>query len=237
VRTRAESLLLDAGVTVQDAEITALGAPFSHDRWRVADASLTYLQSGFLAGNSSITFSVAQGLPIFGASNSGDPELSRPGARMDFTKLGVTLRRVQAVSGPVNVMVTLEGQYAFAPLVAGEQVAFGGDTIGRGYDPAVLQGDRGVGGSFELRYDQRIDESPVLLVQPYVFYEAARVANVNGTGLSAGSALSSAGIGVRATLVHGITTGLEYAKTLTRLMTNDNGELTGRVLFSAAVQY
>ncbi len=240
VRTRAQSLLLDAGFTVQDAEVASHISPsvtISHDRWRVADASLTYLQNGFLSGNSIVTLAVAQGLPILGASHNGDAELSRPGAHTDFTKLVGNLRRVQTIVGPVNLAIRLTGQYAFSPLVVGEQVAFGVDTIGRGYDPGVLLGDRGFGSSFELRYDHAFGGTILLSLEPYIFYDAAKVANVNGTGLSAGDALSSAGVGVRATLFHGLTMSLEYAKTLTRLTTNDNGNLTSRVLFSAAAQF
>lgn len=237
IRTREQSLLLDGGFTVQDAEIDLPGQIISHDRWRVVDSSITYLQSGFLEGNSSLTLTVAQGIAAFGASHSGSPELSRPGARTDFTKLVGTFRRAQAVRGPLNVALTLVGQYAFSPLLAGEQIAFGGDTIGRGYDPGVLLGDRGYGGSLEVRYDQRFDDETFLLLQPYVFYEGGKVANVNGQGLSAGDALSSAGVGARLTIFHGMTTGVEYAKTLTRLTTNSNGNLTSRVLVSAAVQF
>jgi hemolysin activation/secretion protein len=237
IRGREQSLLFDSGFTVQSAEVAVPGQNLSHDNWRVLDASLTYLQNGFLDGNSSATLTFAQGLPIFGATPNGSPELSRPGAHTTFTKLVATVHWAQAVAGPVNMAITVVGQYTFTPLVAGEQIAFGGDTIGRGYDPDVLLGDRGFGGSLELRYDRRFEDSPVLLVEPYAFYEGGKVANVNGQGLSAGSALSSAGAGVRATLIHGVTSDLEYAKTLTRLTTNSNGNLTSRVLFSAAVQF
>jgi len=237
IRTREQSLLFDAGFTVQSADVDVPGQTLSHDNWRVADASLIYLQNGWLDGNSSVTLTAAQGLPIFGATPNGSPQLSRPGAHTDFTKLVMTVRRSQTLVGPLNLAATLVGQYAFSPLVAGEQIAFGGETIGRGYDPAVLLGDRGYGGSFELRYDQHFEDQAVTMVQPYLFYDAGKVANVNGQGLSAGDALSSAGVGVRLTIIHGVTSSLEYAKTLTRLTTNSNGNLTSRVLFSAYLQF
>lgn len=238
LRTRQQTLLLDAGLTFQNAEVASSNTPFrSNDNWRVLDVSLTYLQSGFLAGNTSLSMAMAQGLPFAGAGRNGGADLSRADAHTDFTKLVGSFRRAQALIGPLNLAITLTGQYSFVPLLVGEQIAFGGDTIGRGYDPGVLLGDRGFGGSFELRYDQRFDDSALVLLQPYVFYDAGKVANIVGGGLTAGSSLSSAGVGLRATLAHGVSAGIEYAKTLTRLQTNNNGNLTGRVLFTAALQF
>jgi hypothetical protein len=49
-RTRAESAVIEAGITVQTARVSILGAPFSHDDWRVADIGVSYLRNGFLGG-------------------------------------------------------------------------------------------------------------------------------------------------------------------------------------------
>jgi hemolysin activation/secretion protein len=236
LRSRAESLFLDAGLTWQDAEVTALSKPFSHDKWRSVDAALTYVENGFLDGTSSLTFGVEQGLPILGATPNGSPNLSRAGADTDYTKLTTTLRRSQILSGPLNLALNAMGQYSFAPLFAGAQVAFGGDGIGRGYDPSVLQGDHGFGGSTELRYDVRLDDLFVQSAQPYAFYEAAKVWNRTG-GTPGGATLSSTGFGVRAQLPHGVGLGLEFAQTLSRLTSNDNGKLTSRILFNAGVRF
>ena len=87
IRSREQSFYLDGGFTVQDATVNVLGGQvFSHDKWRVADLAATYTQNGFWNGNSSATFDVAQGLTILGATGDGAPELSRPGAKTDFTK-------------------------------------------------------------------------------------------------------------------------------------------------------
>jgi hemolysin activation/secretion protein len=236
LRSRAESLFLDGGFNWQYAEVTTFAGLLSHDQWRSLDASLTYVETGFLNGSSSLTLGIVRGLPILGASPNGSPELSRPGADTDFTKLTTTLRRGQILYGPLNLALNATGQYAFAPLVAGEQVAFGGDGIGRGYDPSVLLGDHGVGGSAELRYDLRFADRFILAAQPYGFYERARVWNRTG-GVTGGSTLSSAGFGVRAQLPYDVSAGLEFAQTLSRLAANDNGRLTSRVLFNAGVRF
>jgi hemolysin activation/secretion protein len=197
---------------------------------------LVRVENGFLDGTSSLTLSVEQGLPIFGASPNGSLELSRPGADTDFTKLITTLRRGQILAGPLNLALNVSGQYSVAPLISGEQAAFGGDGIGRGYDPSVLQGDHGIGGSVELRYDLRFNDSVVLSAQPYGFYDRARVWNRTG-GVTGGATLSSAGFGIRAQLPHEISAGLEFAQTLSHLANYDNGSRTSRALFNAGIRF
>ena len=71
------------------------------------------------------------------------------------------------------------GQYAFDPLIEGEQITFGGAQIGRGYDPGAVTGDRGIGGSAELRYSGHLPEYWVQALQPYIFFDAAEVWNMN----------------------------------------------------------
>lgn len=238
IRSRAQSLTLEGGITYQDAEVQS-GTPaatISHDHWRVADAALTYTQTGFWNGSTSATIDVAQGLPVFGATENNSPSLSRPGAHTDFTKVTSTIKRIQVIWGPVNVAVTAQGQYSFAPLVAGEQISFGGNQIGRGYDPSAITGDHGVGGSFELRYDTRVDQYFVQTVEPYIFFDTAKIWNRLG-GNGSGLALHSTGAGIRVGLEHNITAGVEYARTLTAVPGSDNGALKSKVLFNAAVRF
>ncbi|HEV8016195.1 MAG TPA: ShlB/FhaC/HecB family hemolysin secretion/activation protein [Stellaceae bacterium] len=241
LRSRAQSLYVEAGVARKDEQVSILGQPFSHDQWSTADASLTWVQSGLLNGNTTVTAGLTQGLPVLGATPSGSPNLSRPGAHTDFTKATFSAQRIQTLYGPVNLAVNMLGQYAFEPLVVGEQAAFGGDTIGRGYDPDVLVGDQGFGTSLELRYDYQPTNLPAYLplnfAQPYVFYDAAGVWDRVANSLHTGASLSSAGLGLRARFPHQVSAGIEYAKTLTRLAANDDGNLTSRVLVDLSVRY
>jgi len=238
IRSRAQSLTLEGGITYQDATVQSgmPAAQISHDHWRVADVAATYTETGFWNGSTSATLDVAQGLPVFGATENGSPSLSRPGAHTDFTKVTATVKRIQVIWGPVNVALTAQGQYAFAPLVAGEQISFGGSQIGRGYDPSAITGDHGAGGSAELRYDARVDQLFVQTVEPYIFFDTAKIWNRLG-GNGSGLALHSTGAGVRVSLEHNITAGVEYARTLTAVPGSDNGSLKSKVLFNAAVRF
>jgi hemolysin activation/secretion protein len=145
-------------------------------------------------------------------------------------------RRAQPLPGPLSLAVNLLAQYSLDPLISGEKASFGGDTIGRGYDPGVLQGDHGVGGSIELRDDFRPEELFVELLQPYLFYDAAAVWNTVGVP-TGGSTLASAGVGIRAQLPSDVSLGIEFAKILSRITNNDNGRLSSRILFSAAKRF
>ena len=239
IRTRAQSLTVEGGFTWQDAQVKSNLTPptqISHDHWHPVDVALTYTQTGFLNGNTSATLDLAQGIPGLGATEDDSPSLSRPGAHTDFTKLTSTVKRVQVIWGPVNFALTAQGQYSFEPLVVGEQISFGGYQIGRGYDPSALTGDSGLGGSAELRYDTRIDRYFVQTVEPYVFYDTAKIWNQLG-GNGSGLALHSTGGGVRVGLDHDISTGVEFAHTLTAVPGSDSGSKKYKVLFNAAVRF
>ena len=46
------------------------------------------------------------------------------------------------------------GQYAWKPLLSFEEFSAGNYTVGRGYDPGALLGDRGWGTQAEIRYGE-----------------------------------------------------------------------------------
>ena len=236
LRTRAASLLLDGGFTIQDAKVQTLGLPFSHDQWRVADVSVSYLQSAFFGGGLAATADLAEGLGILGATPEGSPILSRPGANPEFTKLAATLHYTYPIAGPLSLALQGQGQFAFAPLLAGEVIAFGGLPIGRGYDPGAITGDHGAGGSIELRWDEHFPEMAIQTAEPYVFYDAARVWNVqSGEGASEG--LASGGVGMRFYFPRNITGGIELAHTFRAVVGSDNGKRASKIFVNAAVRF
>ncbi|HUI19199.1 MAG TPA: POTRA domain-containing protein [Alphaproteobacteria bacterium] len=233
--SRSDRLTVEGGFTWQSADVDALGTPLSHDEWRVLDLALTYQQKGFLDGSSSATVGIAQGLPGLGATRPGDPSLSVFGARTDFTKLTMAASRLQALGGDFSLALSGSGQYAFDTLVEGEEVAYGGSNIGRGYDPAVVAGDNGIGGSLELRYDQRFTELPPLhSAQFYAFYDVAAVWSHHG---SFTSQLASTGFGVRTAWIGNTRLGVEFAHSLDSVPGNDNGHIGARILFNASIQF
>ncbi len=234
--TRQEKLSVDGGITYQSANVGMLDAPYSHDEWRVADVALTYQNAGLLDGVSTAMLDLAQGLPIFGASPSGSLTISRPGGRTDFTKLTSTVSHVRSIDGPLSLSVSGMGQYADSTLLTGEEVSFGGTAIGRGYDPAAITGDLGVGGSVELRYDLDAADFYANSAQLYSFYDVAAVWVHSGT-LSTPNRIQSAGAGVRTVVVSAVSLGLEFAHALEPVPGSDDGHRSSRVFFNGSVRF
>ena len=235
-RTRAESIVLEAGFTVQSASVNILGAQLSHDNWRVADFGISYARSDFLGGAWAANAGIAQGLPILGATDNASPDLSRAGGRTDFTKLSGGIRFSRPLMGSFDMVLAAQGQYAFDPLLIGEQFAFGGTQNGRGYDTGALTGDHGLGGTVELRYDPQLKIAGLQALQPYAFFDAAQVWNVQNTG-PASQSIGSVGGGIRAWLEDDIFGDLEVARTLEAVPGSDGGRQATKLLLNLSVGF
>jgi len=236
--SRPLSLSVEGGLTTQSAEVNTIGVPFTSDRWRVVDVAATVRQRGFLDSTSAATLGIAQGLPGLGAT-SFTPSMSNMGSP-GFTKMTAVVTHdqplFQSTFGPLSYSLRAIAQYGFERLVIGEQISFGGATIGRGYDPATLAGDIGLGGAQELRYDLRFPKYYVDQAQLYAFFDAARIWTREGEFVPVQS-LASIGFGVRVSLLERLTSGIEFAHTLKGVPTNDNGNTGSRILFNAAVRF
>ena len=98
----------------------------------------------------------------------------------------------------------------------------GGLQFGRGFDPAQLSGDHGLGESAELRYDTQSQDLSDANLQFYGFFDHGNIWNKNNpfltqTAASASqkSVLSSTGGGIRFGWGTGINATLELAHPLT----------------------
>ncbi len=241
IRTREETLLLDGGFTVQDARVGVLSTGISHDQWRVFDFGGSYQRMGILGGVWTATFDVSQGLPILGATPNHAITLSRLGALTDFTKLNLYSRLALPVIGSLSAVFAVQGQYSFAPLITGEQIAFGGTQIGRGYDPGAITGDHGVGGSAELRYDFHLADFFIETLEPYVYVDGAQTWYIQrGPAFSptlTNQSIASVGGGFRFWLPYNLTAGAEVARTLRAVPGSDGGSKATKVLIDLAVRF
>lgn len=244
IRTREETLLLDGGVTVQDARIYVLGTGVSHDKWRVLDVGGTYQRNNidFLNGATwSTTFDLAQGLPFADATDNHAPAASRAGALFDFTKLTAFTRLSVPLGDAFGVVLSGQGQYSFAPLITGEQITFGGTQIGRGYDPGAITGDHGIGGSAELRYDWRLAKEWLQALEPYVYVDGAQTWYIQrGPAISASlldQNIASVGGGIRFWLPYNISGALEGSHTLHAVPGSDAGKEATKLLLDLAIRF
>jgi hemolysin activation/secretion protein len=241
IRTRAQSLQLDGGLTAQEADIDILGSHVSHDQWRVADIAVTYLRSNFLGGSWLATLGVAQGLPGLGATANGSALLSRKGGYTDFTKLNGVMNYLAPVGHGFSVALTGQGQFAFVPLINGELISFGGLQVGRGYDPGAITGDHGLGGTAELRYDVPFANTYVTGLQPYIYTDGAESWYIQ-RGAAVDTALknqdiSSVGGGVRVNLPHSANLGFEVSRTLDAVLGSDAGKQATKFFINGGVRF
>ncbi len=251
IRSRAQTLLLDGGFTAQDAtvDVSGLGHHLSHDQWRVFDIGGSYQRTGLLGGGIwTTTFDAAQGLPILGATDDtvpgsapphtpvSNPSLSRFHGKTDFTKFTASTRLLLPIGGAFSTAFNLQGQYALDRLITGEQIAFGGTQIGRGYDPGAITGDHGIGGSVELRYDIHLSDSFVRSLEPYVYVDGAQSWYFKDPSLP-NQTLTSVGGGVRFWLPYDLTGALEGSHMLRAVPGSDLGRKATKILFDLSVRF
>lgn len=142
--------------------------------------------------------SLRKGLDILGASDADDPQLTRAGAKPDAWLVRAQGGLDIAITDKLTGSVRGQAQYTDQKLLPFEQFALGGLTVGRGYDPAAVLGDKGVSGAFELRYGP-IPVHPKVQIAPYAFFDTGYVENnkVDVTsGVEKDRSLSSIGAGM-----------------------------------------
>lgn len=246
VRSQARNLRGTAGFELinQDVDFNRIG--LTEDRLRVLFARLDFAATdrasvlgggGYSAAEprwqAAATLELRQGLDVFDASGGcGAP----PAYAACFGPGATPLSRVEA--DPTAFVARLEGraeyrptpmitlalaprlQYADRPLVSYEELSVGTYTVGRGYDPGALLGDRGAGFSAELRLGTAWPRSQnSWAAQPYAFYDAAWVWNEDSAAPYLGgdpAHLASAGGGVRFAIGDHARLDVGFAKPLER---------------------
>ncbi len=202
IRTRATSLFIDAGLSANRSRTEAANVRIILDKTVVGELALVLQQNGWLGGATNITASLFRGLPWLGSMDEDAALPSVANFDPDFTRLAFSAQRVQPLAPRLSALLGVQGQYTGDTLLSGELISFGGMSIGRGYDPSVVAGDRGVGGVAELRYDVGLPEQRyVNSLQFYGFIDRATVTTLaNGALPKTDSTIGSYGVGARAGL-------------------------------------
>lgn len=236
IRLRRYSVYASAGVDVVNQKTSFPGGDvLADDQLRVAWARISGefthgLGSRFgVAGNGSLEG--RRGFSTLGASKAGDPGLSRIQGSPDawvarFEGEGHLTHRW------FDLGVRTQAQYADKPTLAYEELAVGDLTIGRGYEPAVLSGDRAASGEVKLQMrPQRIVNGVTL--SPFAFGDASYIKN-----LDIGSehrVLRSAGVGLEARLPYGVRAQVEWARPFDKPFPNATNKPSDRVIFQLLV--
>lgn len=203
VRTRATSIYAEAALLMNDTLVQAVGTEVTDDRIVTAQFGARIRHQLNRAGEFTAQLFVSQGIPIWGALNTAEPNPSVLGFAPKFTKIHGQIEHRFTLAPRMTLLSRAMGQWTSDRLLSGEQIAFGGPFIGRGYVPSVVVGDRGVGLLAELQVDFPALAIPNLVagVQGYAFTDAGwaevlPTEEVPGVGRS----IVSHGVGLRGRL-------------------------------------
>ncbi len=215
VRTLAHTLRGTVGMDLVDQEIRLDSADFSRDRVRVGFARLafdaistqfgngrTYSEPLWQAGS---VIEVRKGLDILGATEScpsTGPCGHLPTSRSEGLSTAAVVRGLlYGEFRPIpklTVALSARGQYAWDRLLSFELFSAGNYSVGRGYDPGTLLGDRGWGTQAEIRFGRTVPPSArKAAVEGYLFFDHAEVDSVGEPLLPGADSLDSVGGGAR----------------------------------------
>lgn len=220
IRRQRRNLIGTIGLDYVDQEVDFAGIPINRDRLRVAFARLAGEAVGrsgtdprFTAAEPvwrlAASIEARQGLDILDSSEPCGPLLAAcfgpgliPPTRLEADPTAPVFRStIDFELRPArNVTIAALGraQYSDRPLLSFEEFSAGNYTIGRGYDPGAILGDRGVALRGELRFGSAIARRrDQLAVEPFAFIDQAWAWNEERLFPVARQELTSVGGGVR----------------------------------------
>ena len=200
VRRQSETVRGSIGMDVVNQDVRLNHIAITRDRLRVA-----FLRLGIdtMASNIGLQFSTAeppwhftgqvevrQGLDALGATRdcgplgvnclgAGNIPPSRLEGQADATVLRLTSYGELRPIPKLTFALGLRAQYTGKALLSFEDFSAGNYTVGRGYDPGALLGDRGYGTQLELRYGSRVPVSATRpAIEGYAFWDHAHVSHL-----------------------------------------------------------
>ena len=222
VRSLARNVRASVGMDIVNQDVELDSIDLSRDRLRVAFArlGLDAISTDFSPGRTLLEprwrfnslLELRKGLSILGASERCGPAGAGclgpgevPPSRLEGVSTAAVVRALlYGEFRPVprlTFALGARGQYAWKPLLSFEEFSAGNYTVGRGYDPGALLGDRGWGTQAEIRIGSTVPRTARhAAVEGYVFWDHARVSNLDRLFLIEGSNhLDSVGGGARIT--------------------------------------
>jgi hemolysin activation/secretion protein len=230
LQSQRSALTLTTALDISNVSESDLFGPIYNDRVRTLSLTSDYRLQDNFGGNNYLSVTLRQGLDILGASPHSDDFVSHFGASPTFTALNASFTRYQTLTDVWSLKIAGAGQVASGPLYLSQQFYLGGAAFGRGYGAAETSGDNGMAGTFELRFDQKLNSRYLTGYQLYGFVDSGVAWNA-GFRYSDGISLISAGGGVRFFLTNNTQADLSVAVPLS-YRAPDNPGRDVRVLFS-----
>src|SRR5437899_4085442 len=146
--------------------------PSTHDRMRGMRVRVDADSADAVGGINQLYFVFSQGLRGLCATQNGQDLASRINGRVDFSKMELTVSRLQPLPLPAfSALIAAYGQYAMTPLLVSEMCGYGGRLFGRGFDPSQFISDSCFEALFELRYDIPIQLPSLTQTQLYGLFD------------------------------------------------------------------
>lgn len=204
ILSRDSSLTLSVAANYTDAYESTVYGLFYADKIRAGSITADYKLKDNFNGWNNFVVTLRQGFGFAGASSINDPMTSRYGASGEFTAVNLSYLRLHTFSDIWSTKLAVTSQFAANPLLLSQQYFLGGAAFGPGY----YSGDNGVGGSFEVRFDQK---TPWQYLQGYQFYGFVDGGQVWDVHNGIRSSLASLGAGARFFLSDALTGSLSVA--------------------------
>ncbi len=230
LRSKSHNLTLSQKFRVLNTRTLANNELIFHDKIRSLRLGLQYDFHDSLGGNNLVSIEWSKGLDILANRKSGSDLLSRSTARSNYSKVDMQLARLQTVSKQWSFYSAMRAQYAFNELLSSEEVGFGGQSYGRGYDNGEITGDHAWLGRAELRY-QIPSQQPRHLADLYWFFDAGVVWNINHNTQEHRQSATSTGMGFHYRFDEYLRTQVEISKPISRVV-NTQGTKEPRVFLS-----
>ncbi|HVU30028.1 MAG TPA: ShlB/FhaC/HecB family hemolysin secretion/activation protein [Sphingomicrobium sp.] len=198
VRRQAQTVRASAGIDYVNQDVRLDGLKLTRDRLRVGFVKLGFDaqaidSSGFLITEPRWRFAnlleLRQGMHILDATpdcgrlgthclGPGEVPPSRLEGQSDATVLRYTGYGEFRPIPKVTLALGARFQYSGKPLLSFEEFSAGNYTVGRGYDPGVLLGDKGFGTQAEIRFGTSTPPSAhKAAIEGYAFWDHASVSN------------------------------------------------------------
>lgn len=235
LRSRTRNLKLRAAASWHNGTTTIFDIRDSQDKIRAIRLGATFDQVDSYHGANLVDVELSRGLTGFGASDNDDLFLSRPGSRVDYTKIALYAARSQSFGSRWSLLAAVSGQYALSDLLASELFSFGGSEFGRGYDPSQFVGDHGIAAKLELRMNGALPNS-LGYYTGYAFFDAGEAHQRNDGGFDSSESATSTGMGIRMNIRPGVLAFVEIAKPLTKPVAAE-GDRHSRVYGGLAIRF
>ncbi len=245
IRSRNENLYFSLGVGYKDLTANILGADYTHDTMTMIVAGAEYDTHDKWGGLIQAAATLHVGLDVFDATQSNDPQASRPGASGEFLRLDGYISRLQSLQRwPwLQLYGELAAQVADGSLLVSEQCGYGGGHIGRAFDPFEISGDHCIKGLGEVRYDVPMDnwanDWAINMVQLYGLADFGYVLTSGDVAPPNKSSDfgASVGLGMRWRALDHVSGLVEVVQPIGLGVAFEDGEKNARVFFGLSLDY